>query len=1459
MKISVVAAVVTIGAVFQPAAAQVTATASSSYPKRDPIHAVNGSGLKKGAHDNELNSAWHSGMDQNPWFRVYLGKLQPVCWMKLWNLNWGPYTDRGIRQADIYWSAQEEPGNPVDHPERWSLVHENHQFTRASHWPDYGLNRDRRMPDVVDLGKLNARFICLKMDANFSESGRGYFGISEIRFSADPFPEPRQMTMARHAAGPRQVLLEKPIAIAKDTHFPAPAGTWDLSRFKYVKFELANESEKPVSFSCWVFAPDGWGGSGSFPDDSGLTFLEPGESAKVHIDLHARFLGAAHEKFCKVIDPSRISRVEIVYSLRPGEEPSPLTVRSISAVGKGDPVHDVSGRLLVPEISGGEPAPGKRVRMDRHVMYLPTDWQPGKKYPVIIEYPGNLFYNKFCYSPGLTEYGRLGWGLTKDLGDPDVAGDGFIWLNLSFINDENTEQKSGWGNEQKTVKYCLKTVAEVCRQYGGDPDAVVFTGFSRGSLAANHIGLRTPEMAGLIRAWHRSPIKRAPQNTGGWHGAFVGQNDRIDQHYQGQSICEKSLINMGASAHVDCGYLEDRPDAVAGRMWLKEVLSKEMRPLRNDAYNIWPQPDGSLHIANVGGGGFEVFQPEFTVIHSQEKPTTSRLKWARPVYNLPAWKLVNGQIEADVFKIGNTITLSDPQITRDESGIIWTFTHDKLDLIATISLPDGRAEPRIDYQVKVKEKGYCTFAYSGAPSAKLSNVARLWQPQVWDGRRLPEQSFLIGDDHCSIPGCLVQRADRLRTSGVMADPWKLPYEMPHGRNRRFGVTVRNQHGEAQPLVFAPFPGSTARFKSGAEHRFAVLLVTQPTDLSCTFEHTARNISGFKDQRENTLTTLNQTLDNMADFAMSKWAAFDTENKSSYYPDAKGTVKNVSCLHPFSVALVTDNARLFHEQTVPMMEYLISREKFLFAIDEQGLSHSQKPSMNMTGPAMPVSELAALNRIAQGGSPVFLEQAERLYAVDRKLNMNWVTAGATWQRSLSLYRATGEAKWLTDAVTKADQYIVRRIDTAPVDFSEAKDGTFFEYMIPWWKELYELYLETREPRHLAAAHQGARRHAQFVWFYPSVPEDDITVNPRGLASRRGRPDDDGVLLVPQETVPNWRVSDQGLLCEGNGTVQRLGILIATHAPLFLRIANDTNDDFLRDIARSAVIGRYANFPGYHLNTRFGTAQEKPDFPLHDYSILKPTTSIHYNHILPQVNLVIDYLYSRAYDLSDGAIDFPTEFIEGYAYLQSKLYGAQRGSFHDVMGVRPWMPRKLLEVDDVQANYISAQDRDKLCLAFMNASDRSLERLTFKLNPKYFRSLAGEFPVRIWRDNEPVKTTMKIKDGVGTISVSPKGITALCIEGVRSLVSFQNELGATQPLRPRTDSETTRAMVFSFGPKLRWLYAYLQSEPRTIRNAQSRIRFNDSEKMLRDDSYPFEFIAPLPESMTNVDIEFSTTRN
>jgi hypothetical protein len=185
MKLSVLFALLAV-AELASAAELVTATASSSYTGREPIHAVNGSGLRDDAHNAELKSAWQGAC----WFRVDLGKVQPIRWMKLWSLNWDAYTDRGIRQADIYWSdAQDDPGNPVDQPDHWKLAVENRKFTRASHWPDYGRNPKRRMPDVVKLGDLRARYICLKIDSNFSESGRGYVGISEFKFSPDPFPK----------------------------------------------------------------------------------------------------------------------------------------------------------------------------------------------------------------------------------------------------------------------------------------------------------------------------------------------------------------------------------------------------------------------------------------------------------------------------------------------------------------------------------------------------------------------------------------------------------------------------------------------------------------------------------------------------------------------------------------------------------------------------------------------------------------------------------------------------------------------------------------------------------------------------------------------------------------------------------------------------------------------------------------------------------------------------------------------------------------------------------------------------------------------------------------------------------------------------------------------------------------------------------------------------------------------
>jgi len=85
-----------------------------------------------------------------------------------------------------------------------------------------------------------------------------------------------------------------------------------------------------------------------------------------------------------------------------------LLAKSVSAIGMprieatcpgGLPdIRSVPPDLLVPAVEDGPPRAGRRVRRTlseyqgtevHHTLYLPTDWRPGRRYPVLIEYPGN--------------------------------------------------------------------------------------------------------------------------------------------------------------------------------------------------------------------------------------------------------------------------------------------------------------------------------------------------------------------------------------------------------------------------------------------------------------------------------------------------------------------------------------------------------------------------------------------------------------------------------------------------------------------------------------------------------------------------------------------------------------------------------------------------------------------------------------------------------------------------------------------------------------------------------------------------------------------------------------------------------------------------------------------------------------------------------------------------------------
>lgn len=151
--------------------------------------------------------------------------------------------------------------------------------------------------------------------------------------------------------------------------------------------------------------------------------------------------------------------------------------------------------LDTPEMTEETPAAGKRVRQVApeydgtevyHSLYLPVDWKPNRKYPVIVEYTGNKFPPG--NGSGEVKDANLGYGLS--------GGRSFIWVVMPYV--EKGRRKNAvqwWGDKQATIDYCKVNLPRICKEFGGDLDNVIICGFSRGAIGASYIGLADDEIA----------------------------------------------------------------------------------------------------------------------------------------------------------------------------------------------------------------------------------------------------------------------------------------------------------------------------------------------------------------------------------------------------------------------------------------------------------------------------------------------------------------------------------------------------------------------------------------------------------------------------------------------------------------------------------------------------------------------------------------------------------------------------------------------------------------------------------------------------------------------------------------------------------------------------------------------------------------------------------------------------
>jgi hypothetical protein len=451
-----------------------------------------------------------------------------------------------------------------------------------------------------------------------------------------------------------------------------------------------------------------------------------------------------------------------------------------------------------------------------------------------------------------------------------------------------------------------------------------------------------------------------------------------------------------------------------------------------------PAADGAVQLTAKDAGAW-TFRGDFVVLiaTADPKPAMRPGNIPRVSYNLITWQtpaktgaaalkavkrpagqagdgfddqILDGDTQqrtADVFAAAPTTRVRATGVTREGDALRFAFAdHADFTLAATLTLPPGDAEPVLAFTLTPKRAAWFSVGYTGAPAFAAAALAESWQPFIWQGKRFPDRSYLTPAFECSLPATLMRQGNV--TLGVVADADELPFSpLPLFDNSRFGVALRNPAGEAQPMVFAPMlGGAESKRAPGQAFTFKVRLFAGAGDVTVAYETLARRLYGFRDHRRNAIASLNETLDNMIDYGMSHYSWFIEELKGcAYSTDVPGAVKNVSSLNPLNLALITDDEEIFQKRAYPIVEFMLSREKFLFSLDPK--QKIQSPSRALLGPCAPVSELATLYGITHGASPVLRQLAERMLGKNRTLNLDDVAEGGTWPNQLALY--AGPAK------------------------------------------------------------------------------------------------------------------------------------------------------------------------------------------------------------------------------------------------------------------------------------------------------------------------------------------------------------------------------------------------------------------------------------------------------------------
>lgn len=855
---------------------------------------------------------------------------------------------------------------------------------------------------------------------------------------------------------------------------------------------------------------------------------------------------------------------------------------------------------------------------------------------------------------------------------------------------------------------------------------------------------------------------------------------------------------------------------------------------------------------------------EFTIFYSSQDPIYGfgkRATGGSPVANWGDDKDVN------VWNQAQSIKLTPKAFQLDGNDIGLSYSESELfSFSATLSLPEGEGVPLISWNIDSKADGYFAVVYAGLEESDPKGLDFLYQPLIWSWKRFPEQAVLTPESYANTPSVFITKEGI--TEGLAIPAAEIPYRFATASNSRFGLMLRTNEGTAKPMVMAPiFGGYESYLKVGESHNFSIQYFMESGTWTKGVDYLYQKVMEYPLERQNAMVSLNETFHNMIDLAMDDYYSgwVDEYKGYDYKFDVPNTVKNVSAIHPLSVAFTTDNQQIYDRRGLPMLEYLMSREKYLYAINALPEKQNQNPSHFLKGPAMELWEMASINQLLGEYNTALPKEMERIFGKSRQLNLQTEVSGASWKDYLARYLVNHGQEYLDSAILLADEYLDLTFYKYPIDFStnaglRDSQATFVNDYSSTWQELLELYELTQDVKYLDAAYEGAKQLSLWTRSTPFAPNKAITVNEGGkvegvFPGRRFKPDSyewqefDMTTHIQEQVVPSWHTSLVGLLPEQPGTYVYGPIMLFHQAGTMLRLAHLKNDETLRKIAYNGILGRYNNFPGYYFTSLYTNVYQQTNYPLNEYMGIK-YNAVFYNHLWPHIALIQDFLVSDAYYRSGGQIDFPSLYSPGYAFLSNKVYGHAPGKIYDYDNVGLWLPKNPIRTSQKAINHLLGRDGENTFLVVMNTAPTAIQDI-IHLNQDVFRwDVEKEYAYEIL-EGSGTDGTYKLKNGNLSIQIAPHGITVFKIKELNPLQNFSvkrnTEELSESSVRSYFRKEylasaigTLTGMSFKSTEDFRDFYIYSTSTEESVSNVQLIYQIGDEEwKEIEDKRYPFEF--------------------